>query len=456
MNLKLVAVVASMSALGLVSSPVLANHTKHHKTVKHTEAVRDYKDYKDMAVKVCTISPAAMAMVEMSQNVGRSLPNPCNPGWYDRIRVSGGINVDAGKWGNRNANVMGENYQRLSLNDVYLNLTGQVNDWTTVFASISYMTATTVANPARYNLVGAAEYSAAYANNIAGTANNTLQIEQAFATVADFNATPVYVQLGKFYQDFSRYEIHPITASTTQVMSETLATALKLGFIVDNFNGGVSVFNDPIAKIASSASPTNYALSLGYDMNNPEFGWDIGAGYLYNLIGANDVAYAVTNFTGAGYHSRVGALALYADVNSGPFMGAVRYTQALQRFSSLDMTRNGNANLTAASAIIGSGTQVTPTAAATGAKPWAAGIQVGYGFNAWNYGQNIMLGYQASGQAAGMNLPKSRWLASYGVDVLKDTNVAVEWDHDNLYSASNGGLGRTTNLVSLRGSVKFG
>ncbi len=454
--MKLKLVVASMSILGLISGPALANHhNTKNKPMKQAEAVHDYKD---MMPKVCTITPNTLSMVEMSQNVGRSIPNPCNPGWYDRIRVSGGINADLGKWGNRNANLMGENYERLSLNDVYLNIAGSVNDWTTVFASINYMTATTNPNPSVFNTFGAAEYSAAYANNVGGNGNNTLQVEQAFATIANFDVTPIYVQFGKSFQDFSRYEIHPITASLTQVMSETLATSLKLGFIADGFNGGVYVFNDPMGKIGSNTTPTNYGVSVGYDMNNDQFGWDIGAAYLYNLIGANDVAYSVNNFTGgAGYNSRVGGAALYGDVNYGPFMLAARYTQATQQFNVLDLTKNGRADLTAASVVLGTaGTAVTPTAAATGAKPWAAGIQAGYGFDAFGKSQNVYLGYQTARQAAGLNLPESRWLVGYGVDILKDTLLAAEWDHDMAFSTGNGGSGNNTNLVSLRAAVKFG
>lgn len=443
--MKLKLVVISMSLLGLVTSPAFATHegTPH--------------DYKDMGLqKVCTISAPAITLVEQSQNVGRSLPNPCNPGWFDRIRVSGGINVDLGKWGNRNANVMGENYQRLSLNDVYLNLTGNVNDWTTVFASISYMTATTVANPSIYNMVGAAEYSAAYANNIGGTGNNFVNVEQAFFTIADFKEFPLYAQAGKFYQDFSRYEIHPITASMTQVLSETLATALKVGFVWDNFNGDVYVFNDPIAKIGSSASPTNYGAAVGYDYNDTQFGADLGVGYLYNMIGANDVAWSVNNFTGGGYTHHVSGVAVYGDANYGPFMLSARYTQSVQRFNVNDMTKNGNADLTAGSVVIGSGAQVTPLTTATGAKPWAAGVEAGYGFDVWGKSQNVYLGYQTSRETAGMNLPKYRWLVGYGIDVLKDTLLGVEWDHDSLFSLGNGGMGKSTNLVSVRAAVQFG
>ena len=99
MNLKLV--VASMSVLGLVSCPVFADttttkHKHHHKVMKHQVVEREYKDrdFKDMPEVACTISQASVVMDGMTQNMGRSLPNPCNPGWFNRVQVSGGVNVD--------------------------------------------------------------------------------------------------------------------------------------------------------------------------------------------------------------------------------------------------------------------------------------------------------------------------------------------------------------------------
>src|SRR5579862_4658193 len=104
MNLKLV--VASMSVLGLVSCPVFAASTeaKHRLHHKHHVA-HEYKEYKDVLPEpVCTISQNAMIMSSMDQDVGRAMPNPCNPGWFNRLQFSGGVNVDLGKFGNRNTN----------------------------------------------------------------------------------------------------------------------------------------------------------------------------------------------------------------------------------------------------------------------------------------------------------------------------------------------------------------
>ena len=99
-----------------------------------------------------------------------------------------------------------------------------------------------------------------------------------------------------------------------------------------------------------------------------------------------------------------------------------------------------------------------PLVGATGAKPWAAGIQAGFAFDPLFgcHKNNVYVGYQASREAAGLNLPKDRWLAGYDVDMWKGTQFGIEWDHDNAYSVSNGGNNNNTNLVSLRAGVEFG
>jgi hypothetical protein len=480
--MKLKLVVATMGIMGLVS-PVLAATTsnvdqtsdqtanqtqtshpttssvkvhKHHTVRRHVVVVKPivYKEYKDAVAPapVCTIRHSTALMIDMTQNMGRALPSACAPGWFNRIAFSGGINVDIGKWGNRNADLMGENYQRFSINDAYLNVTANINDWAKAFASLSYNTAT-INDPSNITNVTAlnhvAEYSSAYSNNVTNGGSSQIQLEQAFMTFGNFDWSPIYLQIGKQFQDFSRYEIHPITRSLTQVMSETLATSGKIGFIVPmGITGSVYVFDDPIGQNGSTSTPTNYGVSLGIDRPNDAFGWDLGAAYMYNLIGVNDIAYNVNQFNLAqltsGYHSRVGGLAAYGDISSGPFNLGARWTQALQRFNVNDLPKNGIAAVVP-------GTGATPAA-----KPWALGVQASYGFDYyWNVNQNVYIGYQATNEAGGLQLPKYRWLLGYGVDVWKNVSFGLEWDHDRAYSTSRGGSGNTTNLVSLRAGVEF-
>jgi len=240
-------------------------------------------------------------------------------------------------------------------------------------------------------------------------------------------------------------------------MSETLATSAKLGFIIPSgFHGSIYVFDDPIPKVGQSKRPTNYGAALGYDTVSDQLGWGLGAAYLYNIIGVNDTAYMVEDFTaGAGYNSRVAGLALYGDLNSGPFNIRARYTTALQRFNPADLPANGVADLTFVPSPFPVFGTVLPTA--SGARPWTADIQVGYGFEAFGCkNNNIFLGYQASREAAGLALPRSRWALGFGMEVYKNSNIGIEWDYDTDYSVSNGGRGGNYNLVSLRAGVQFG
>src|SRR3990167_3636899 len=448
--MKLKLVVLSMSILGLVSCPTYAAMNAKQKKQQKMQPQTETREYKDMS-DVCTVSRTSMTLDAMTQNMGRAMPNPCNPGWFNRIQFSGGVNVDFGKFGSRNANIMGENYQVVSLNDAYLNVAATVNDWTKAFASLSYSNPTTNANPATFNQFGAAEYSAAYANNIFGRAVNTLQLEQAFATFGNFDVYPVFVQVGRQYQDFGRYVTHPIERSVTQSKTETLATSAKVGFIVPmGFNGSIYVFNDPLRKASALNTSTNGGVSLGYDQPSDQLGWDIGAAYLYNFVGVNDIAYSVVNFTGTNnYNKRIGGYAIYADVNSGPFMLGARYAASAGRFSPVDLPKNGVADLTGGT-IAGS----TPSGA-TGARPWGVGVQAAYSFEGYSKNQKVYVGYQGTSEAAGLNLPDNRWLIGYGIDVWKNTNLAAEWDYDKAYGTSNGGSGRNTNLVSLRLATQY-
>jgi len=157
------------------------------------------------------------------------------------------------------------------------------------------------------------------------------------------------------------------------------------------------------------------------------------------MLGVNDVAAAVNTYTArTTYYNRIGAVSLYGDVNSGPFNLALRYVSALQRFSPLDLQ-----------------TRAVALNSGTGAKPWAADVTAGYKFNAWDKNNNVYVGYQGSQNSVNLFLPKNRWLAGYGVEMWKNTNLGVEAMHDVDYSVADGGTGNTFNTVGFRVQILF-
>jgi hypothetical protein len=259
----------------------------------------------------------------------------------------------------------------------------------------------------------------------------------------------------------------------TQTMTEVLQTGAELSFIAPwanlAFHGSGFVFQNPVVRDHNEMTDgdadqdnakLNYGIQLGFGQISDQFGWDVGVGYLYDLTGVNDVGYAVSQFDGTfggedainsggvygSYHDRVGGINAYGMINSGPFSATLRYAAALQRF-----------NVTSLSDPDDDGDGI---AEVDGAKPWTADVTLGYAFNYYGYGQNIYLGYQSSGQAQNLYLPRSRWQVGYGVSVFKNTDLIVEYDHDNEYGSDtvdgNDDDHGNSNKFALRLAVKFG
>lgn len=448
-------VVASMSVLGLslISYPAMAaqkhkhHHVKHnhHHQVAATPVV--YKDMGALPTEVCPINdPISLTLDMMDHNTGRA---KAHEGCTKMISFAGGVNFDV-KWGNRGMGYQGENVSRVSLNDAYLNIFGNVTEWSKAFASISYSNPSAV-NAGTSSINRGGQYSNVYSVN-------NLNLEQGFIRIANFDQSPFFLQLGKQFQDFGRYKLHPIERPMTQVMTETLATSAEAGFVTPmGFHGSVAAFDNqlngrystyPVTAVEGHKK-TDYTASLGFDQMNDQLSFGVNVSYIYNLTGVNDVAQAISQYQGGvnatsngSYGNRVSGVSLDGMVSSGPFSLVGDYVTANTSFSPNDL---GNKGIMAVA--MGTG---------NGAKPWTSNLQAGYNFNAWNKDQNVYVGYQASGDAVNLSLPKNRWVVGYNVDVWKSTNLGLELGHDKDYNTSNGGTGNSSNTIGLRAGVQFG
>lgn len=468
--MKLKLVVASMSLLGLISSPVFAapqhKHKTHHKKVHHRMAKHECRDVRAMvaAAPAPMIQPAPvmeaaprfdcnlLAMDAMTQNWNRG---HAMADWFQRIGINGGINFDA-HFGNRDQGYTTENYTQFSVNDVYLNTSALVNDWTRAFASISYNNASP--GDENFYVLQArkhfGEYSHAYRSGY-------LNLEQGYITFGNFDCSPFFVQLGKMYQDYGRYNIHPLTRTLAQSLSETLRTSAKLGFMQNGFHGSVFVFENPSVKATTDVNgfvtsidtrqEAIWGASVGFDQISDCLGFDVGVAYLSNMLGVNDVQRGVNEYEFATssltppfvpvsgvFENRVGSVAAYADVNSGPFTFGVRYATALTSFNAYDLSTN------------------FWDATANGAKPRALDLTAGYGWNCWDRAQSVFVSYQTTRDSVNLFLPRDRWALGYGIELWRNASVGFEWDHDKDYDNGVGGTGNTSNLYGVRAAVRFG
>lgn len=398
--------------------------------------------YKPAMATVSQPNKQRATLDAMTQNSGRGHPRHS---WYNRIFVNGGMNVDAA-WGNRLLNYMGKNPSRLSVNDIYLNTTALVNDWTKVFSSISFNNAypANLSATALDGIKKIGRYSYVYPTN-------TVSFEQAYVTFGNFDCSPFFAQIGKQYQPFGRYEIHPIERSMTQVLTESLQTSAEVGFVSKaGVSGAVYAFDNSLTRSNVGHTLPVYGAMLAIDQPSSDIGYDMGLGYMSNMAGVNDVASAITNYQTASvasgtntagigtYQASIGAMSFYVDLNSGPITLGARYAASTSRFGTQTLSNN------------------FINADGSTARPWAIDLSAAYAFNAWTKPQNVYVGYQTSNNAVNLSLPKNRYLAGYSVDVLQNTSFGIQWDRDVDYSSGNGGTGLSSNTVSVRAAVKFG
>jgi hypothetical protein len=458
--MKLKLVVASMSLLGLISCPVFAASTTQHKYQAHEESYKgEVVNYKGEAFpRPCPKVDMYQPILDlMNQNIYRAKPTvDCDK----PIQFAGGVNFDYQMVGPLNVGYMGENNNRFSVNDAYLNATGHVNSWVHAFLEVSYTNINalplngifTDSGPSAFEKPKPGIYSEAYDLD-------TLTLQQGYIMVGDLERFPLFAKLGKQFVNYGQYVIHPITRSMTQVMTETLQTAAQGSFISSwsgfDFHGSLFAFEDTMGKVDSDEPTefsdnghqhTNYGAQLGFGHINDQFGWDVGIGWMYNMMGANDVGYAVNMFRNGEigddgtYEKRVNGLTVYGLLNTGPFSLSGHYTTALQHFDPIDLGFSDDDD----------------DDDTDGAKPWAFDVTGAYNFNFWNAAQNLYVGYQQSGDAVNLLIPESRWIAGYSVDVWKNTNLAFEYSHDDDYGTSDGGTGEDSNRVAVRLGVKFG
>ncbi len=476
-------VVASMSALGLVlvTGPAFAadaaapaatattadtstaaapvkhvhhRHHRHHHAVHHAMAADQmampaeaHPDYKGMGAMQAPVVEACTANTKFDGELS-IINQQTNRAWAANcgkvVAIAGGLRVD-GKWGNRSQHFVGTNVEAIAVNDAYLNFSGKVSDWATVYGSLEY------GDPSWTDVsdYGYAGYSKAYTHN----GDNKVTLEQIYGRIANFDAAPVYAQVGKQFIDHGRYETHAPVRSMTQVLTETLRTAAQVGFITPagtgTLHGDVSAFNGPLAPRSNSAGAggnnshdTIYGLAIGYDMpsTNDAVGFNANLSYISDMSGVNDVEQAIRNFRGdASRHSRVGEIAADAALTSGPFSVGVDYAKALTSFDINDLAtiNNGGASFSKA-------------------EPWAAGINAGFGFNSMGKDQKVTIGYQESNEAAAILLPEHRWIATYNVAAFKNVDLGLQINRDTAYSVSKGQDGESHFGVGLSAGFQFG
>jgi hypothetical protein len=451
--------VASVGAISLVSLGLLSSSPALAATASDSEMT-------SMRTRVAEMEAT---LASMSQQDGR--PAQANSAWSKYIRTSGGINVDAklaGTIGNNDnyydspvgessftsgdanktsGRFTGENVKRFGVNDAYLNVDADVNNWVSARVGITYEAVST-----NYTM-----------GKSALDTNSAFHVDQAYATIADFDKEPYYLRAGLQYVDFGSYELHPITKSMVQELTELNDVAIQVGMLdISGINASAFFLETGLNKVdeegtdldvTRNRNQINWGITASYhgDMRDSA-AYDLELGYLDNMVDVEGfqrfIATQAMGTPKTSYENKVPEMFIGAGVTSGPFSVKASYVTALRSFNEDD-------------------TVPVDFMVDEAAKPSAGRLEAEYTFKYFNNRDNTLgVSYDRSWEASPLGLPKDRYSVSYKVGLYQNTDFIVQWDHDNDYGTNKlvnstvgtneYASGRHYNVVTARLAVNFG
>jgi hypothetical protein len=460
--MKLKTVMASLLALGL-SGPVMAAPYMMD-TSYQLDVMRDQMNKVDMI---------------LDQNQPGGFDQPC--GWTCRINLSGWINTDA-YLANRPPVFLNFNpnfdvtdiaapgnflllpttgrASDLLLNNANLFVDARVNNWVTAMMSLVYSSLTGVpGSTGPYNIANSLfVYHPIHRTNL----------DTAYATIGNFQVSPVYFRVGKAYAPFGQYDPYAFVQSEnpTQLFTEINETLAQLGFILPNgFYGSAYTFagNPKLNDGGSTRRIQNGGVDLGYGRQMCNGRVNVDAGWLANIADSNFLSSYYLNSLIEGTNvpglpnQKTPAWDVNADLTFGPFDVNGHYISTTRNLAN-PLFLSGNSS---------PGEPILTATPATLGKPTVWGVEAGLTFPVMAHQSRLALGWQQTTHLATF-LPKKRVYADYMVNMAKwfDLGIAVFQDRD--YSLGEGKLidtgttvihpgatGNKSTVGQLRASIKF-
>jgi hypothetical protein len=280
-------------------------------------------------------------------------------------------------------------------------------------------------------------------------------VDQAYITIADFDKQPYYLRAGLQYVDYGSYELHPITKTMVQELTELNDVAVQVGMLdVSGINASAFVLEtglnkvdeDELVNYTRNRRQLNWGISASYhgDMRDTA-AYDLKIGYLDNMVDVEGFQRFIMETGKSEYENKVPEFYLGAGVTSGPFAFKAAYASALRSFNKDDTTpvdfMDGEA-----------------------AKPSAGRLEAEYTFKYFNNRDNTFgVSYDRSWEASMLGLPKDRYSVMYKLGLYQNTDLVLQWDHDNDYGTNklvnntpDYASGRHYNVVTARLAVNFG
>ena len=265
-----------------------------------------------------------------------------------------------------------------------------------------------------------------------GEEDNHVIVDEGAVTLDNEEGLPVTLTAGKMYLPFGVYE--------SNMVSDTLP--LELGEINDSavlgevrhagFRGVVHVFNGDMNEAGESDRIDSWGASVHYGQVVDSFTLDGGVDWLSNIGDSDGLGDYLEDTGVAALAEYVDGLAAHFLLRYGPFAFIAEYVSALDEFTAAEMPFAGS-----------------------GAKPEAWSLEAGWAFELLPRQIIFSVAWQGTDESLALGLPAERYLAVIRMMILANTSLALEYRHDEDYTAAEGGTGESGAAATLQLAVEF-
>jgi hypothetical protein len=263
-------------------------------------------------------------------------------------------------------------------------------------------------------------------------ATEPVEVEEAVISLGNPERFPLFLNVGKMYVPFGAYGSYMIQDPLTLELGETNSTAVQVGFQQAGFYGSAYAFKGEVKKADREDTINNFGVSTGYAVENEEWGFDVGLGYLRNLAAAGGILASRPEEDNLEIEDYIGGFNAYLHLNFGPVTFYSEYITALDDFAAGELGPDRPA-----------------------ARPRAWHAELGYTMDILEKATTFAVGYQGTSRADGLALPEHRYLAAVNVALADNLSWTVEYLHDRDYKLDEGGTGGKAGMFTTQLAFAF-
>jgi len=245
----------------------------------------------------------------------------------------------------------------------------------------------------------------------------TLEVDEASIS---FDLENGYsLMAGQLYLPLGNYETNMISNSLPHEFSEVRETAIQLDITSGAFTSSFYVFNGDVLENGANDSIESMGFNIAYTTDSSTFGFS----FINNLSDGDLITDVISTTV-----SYVSGISIYATTTFGQTSVFFEYISAMDEFDVADLSIS-----------------------TTNQKPSTLNLELGFELK----DAVFAVAYQTSSEAVDFELPETRFLVSYSMNLMKNTSLAFELTSDTNYSIADGGTGENASALTTQLAIAF-